>query len=246
MAIHYWDAKITTMALDAKTGVIADASPRSVLMRPEAAYVDDAKPTREEHWKYRQKWAHSHCVVTEPYFGLVHFVVDLGLDRVFAYRVDAQKGALVQKGVIALPKGKGPRHLVFHPSRRAAYLVNELDSTVSCFRVRLPSRWLANDGPGDEETGEESCSTPGRDAGARVLRQLPACFGAGQDHHLAARHLESREPLERDSDAPPRVVFRRRQPRARQRRRVPRRGLFRGNGHRRCTIRRDRARRHHP
>jgi 6-phosphogluconolactonase (cycloisomerase 2 family) len=100
-------------------------------------------------------------VVTEPYFGLVHFVVDLGLDRVFAYRVDAQKGALVQKGVIALPKGKGPRHLVFHPSRRAAYLVNELDSTVSCFRVRLPSRWLANDGPGDEETGEESCSTPG-------------------------------------------------------------------------------------
>ena len=48
MAIHYWDAKITTMALDAKTGVIADASPRSVLMRPEAAYVDDAKPTREE------------------------------------------------------------------------------------------------------------------------------------------------------------------------------------------------------
>ena len=161
MAIHYWDAKITTMALDAKTGVIADDSPRSVLMRPEAAYVDDAKPTREEHWKYRQKWAHSHCVVTEPYFGLVHFVVDLGLDRVFAYRVDAQKGALVQKGVIALPKGKGPRHLVFHPSRRAAYLVNELDSTVSCFRVRLPARWLATDGPGDEETGEESCSSPG-------------------------------------------------------------------------------------
>jgi 6-phosphogluconolactonase (cycloisomerase 2 family) len=31
--------------------------------------------------------------------------------------------------------GKGPRHLLFHPTIRAAYLVNELDSTVSCFKV---------------------------------------------------------------------------------------------------------------
>ena len=160
MAIHYWDAKITTVRMDAKTGAL-DVTPASVLMRPEAAYVDDAKPSREEHWKYRQKWAHSHCAVTEPYFGLVHFVVDLGLDRIFAYRVDAAKGVLVQKGVIALPKGKGPRHLVFHPTRRAAYLVNELDSTVSCFAVNLPARWLSGAGPGAEETREESCSTRG-------------------------------------------------------------------------------------
>ena len=160
MAIHYWDAKITTVRMDAKTGAL-DVTPASILMRPEAAYVDDAKPSREEHWKYRQKWAHSHCAVTEPYFGLVHFVVDLGLDRIFAYRVDAAKGVLVQKGVIALPKGKGPRHLVFHPTRRAAYLVNELDSTVSCFAVNLPARWLSGAGPGAEETREESCSTRG-------------------------------------------------------------------------------------
>jgi len=159
MAVNYWDAKVSTVALCAKTGELS-ASPRSILMRPEAAYVDEKKPTREEHWKYRQKWAHSHCAVTEPHFGLVHFVVDLGLDRIFAYRVDSKTGVLVQKGVIALPKGKGPRHLAFHPTRRAAYLVNELDSTVSCFKVNTPTRWIS-DGAGVEEAEEVSCLTRG-------------------------------------------------------------------------------------
>ena len=159
MAVNYWDAKVSTVALCTKTGELS-SSPRSILMRPEAAYVDEKKPTREEHWKYRQKWAHSHCAVTEPHFGLVHFVVDLGLDRIFAYRVDKTTGALVQKGVITLPKGKGPRHLAFHPTRRAAYLVNELDSTVSCFKVNTPARWTSG-GAGVEETEEVSCLTRG-------------------------------------------------------------------------------------
>ena len=161
MAIHYWDAKISCFDLEKETGRLGD-SPRSVLMQEGAKYVDETKPTREEHWQYRQKWPHSHCVVTEPYHGLIHFVVDLGLDRVFAYRVDSTKGTLVQKGSIKLPKGKGPRHLVFHPTQKAAYLVNELDSTVSCFKVNLPSRWVVNlNGPGVEENNETDCEEQG-------------------------------------------------------------------------------------
>ena len=94
MAVNYWDAKVSTLRLEADG---KPASPRSVLMQPEAKYVDETRPTREEHWKYRQRWPHSHCCVTEPYAGLVHFVVDLGLDRLFAYRVDATSGELVPK-----------------------------------------------------------------------------------------------------------------------------------------------------
>src|SRR3712207_8276259 len=31
-------------------------------------------------------------------------------------------------------KGAGPRHLAFHPSGELAYVINELDSTVTAFR----------------------------------------------------------------------------------------------------------------
>ena len=118
-------------------------------------------PNREEHWKFRQRWPHSHCCVTEPYHGVVHFVVDLGLDRIFAYRVDARKGTLVPKGSVRLPKGKGPRHLLFHPTIRAAYLVNELDSTVSAFRVHLPEAWIESEHWGEPDDVVDDCETPG-------------------------------------------------------------------------------------
>ena len=79
LAVSYWDAKVSTLRLDDATG--RPDSPRSILMQPDAKYVEDACPNREEHWKFRQRWPHSHCCVTEPYHGVVHFVVDLGLDR---------------------------------------------------------------------------------------------------------------------------------------------------------------------
>jgi 6-phosphogluconolactonase len=158
MAVNYWDAKVSMLhlAADGRPG-----SPRSVLMQPEARYVEEAKPTREEHWKFRQRWPHSHCCVTEPYSGRVHFVVDLGLDRVFAYRVDATSGQLVPKGSVQLPRGKGPRHLLFHPTIRAAYLVNELDSTVSVFRVNIPEAWVSAAHWGVAEVRMEDCATSG-------------------------------------------------------------------------------------
>ena len=65
------DAKVSMMKLgaDGRPG-----SPQSVLMQPAARYVDERHPSREEHWKYRQRWPHSHCCVTEPYSGRIHFV----------------------------------------------------------------------------------------------------------------------------------------------------------------------------
>lgn len=169
MAVNYWDAKVSMLHLNADGRL---AILRSVLMQPEAKYVDDMSPTREEHWKFRQRWPHSHCCVTEPYTGRVHFVVDLGLDRIFAYRVDAASGNLVPKGCVQLPRGKGPRHLLFHPTIRAAYLVNELDSTVSCFKVNLPEQWVRDTHWGEAESREEECG----DAGA--VLELTQCLSS--------------------------------------------------------------------
>ena len=167
MVVSYWDAKVSMLRVGPDG---RPASPRSVIMQPEAKYVDDKRPTREEHWKFRQRWPHSHCCVTEPYTNLVHFVVDLGLDRVFAYRVCRVSGSLVLKGSVGLPRGKGPRHLLFHPTLRTAYLVNELDSTVSCFRVNLPASWVSSEATAAAAADaaisapppmEQECDTPG-------------------------------------------------------------------------------------
>lgn len=63
-------------------------------------------------------------------------VPDKGLDRVFTFQLDPGKGKLA---AIAAPapiarEGAGPRHVAFHPSNRLAYVVNELDSTVTAYR----------------------------------------------------------------------------------------------------------------
>ena len=62
------------------------------------------------------------------------FVADLGLDQVVAYAYDGGKGLLAPHDdghVSRLAPGAGPRHLAFHPDGRQAYVINELDSTIT-------------------------------------------------------------------------------------------------------------------
>jgi 6-phosphogluconolactonase len=79
----------------------------------------------------RQRGPHAHCVVLDK-ANRHAFVADLGLDRVMSYRFDPGEGRLEpnEEPWLALSAGAGPRHLVFHPEGRHAYLINELDSTV--------------------------------------------------------------------------------------------------------------------
>ena len=81
----------------------------------------------------RQTAPHAHCILPDPANRFV-LAVDLGVDAVLTYRLDAQTGAIsvVAPGAATKP-GAGPRHLVFHPNGRFAYVVNELDSTLSVF-----------------------------------------------------------------------------------------------------------------
>ncbi|MBN1542906.1 lactonase family protein, partial [candidate division KSB1 bacterium] len=83
----------------------------------------------------RQEGAHSHAVVFSP-DGRYLYAVDLGVDRIFAYRCGGQNGRLVpdKSAAIALPAGSGPRSLVFHPNGRLAFCINELSSTVAVLR----------------------------------------------------------------------------------------------------------------
>jgi 6-phosphogluconolactonase len=63
------------------------------------------------------------------------FAADLGLDQVLVYRFDAAQGKLSPNDPPFAPvaPGAGPRHFAFHPYGQFAYVINELDSTVTAF-----------------------------------------------------------------------------------------------------------------
>ncbi len=63
------------------------------------------------------------------------FVADLGLDKVFVYRFDPAAGKLSpnQPPAVKVAPGAGPRHLAFDPTGRFAYVIDELDSTITVF-----------------------------------------------------------------------------------------------------------------
>jgi 6-phosphogluconolactonase len=82
----------------------------------------------------RQKEPHAHSINLTP-DGRYALAADLGLDKILIYRFDATKGTLEphDPAAAAVPPGSGPRHFAFHPSRRYAYVINELSSTVTAF-----------------------------------------------------------------------------------------------------------------
>lgn len=83
----------------------------------------------------RQKGPHAHCV-TLDLANRFAFVCDLGLDKVMTYRFDAARGTLSpgEPAFTPIKAGAGPRHMVFRPDGRFAYVVNELHSTIAVFR----------------------------------------------------------------------------------------------------------------
>ncbi|MBZ9654819.1 lactonase family protein [Phyllobacterium lublinensis] len=75
---------------------------------------------------------HGHCAVVSPDNRYV-FVCDLGLDRIMAYNLPKQGEGLTlaPEPFTQLPEGAGPRHMTFDQSGKNAYVINELNSTVS-------------------------------------------------------------------------------------------------------------------
>lgn len=61
-------------------------------------------------------------------------VPDKGLDRIFSFRFDNGKLLPADQPFVTTREGAGPRHLALHPHAPFAYVVNELDSTVTTYR----------------------------------------------------------------------------------------------------------------
>src|SRR5690606_24838506 len=59
----------------------------------------------------------------------------LGLDKLLVYRFDVATGKLTPNDppAASVAPGAGPRHFAFHPNGKLAYVINELNSTVTAF-----------------------------------------------------------------------------------------------------------------
>src|SRR5207253_1962360 len=106
---------------------------------------------------------HAHMIQSDP-SGRFVLHVDLGLDQIFVWKFDEQKGVLTPNdpAAISLPPGDGPRHFHFHPNGRWFYSIQEEASNIVLFdydagKGRLAARQTISSLP-PGFTGSNFCS----------------------------------------------------------------------------------------
>jgi 6-phosphogluconolactonase len=83
--------------------------------------------------KDRQEAAHAHSIILDR-ANRFAFAADLGIDRLMIYSFDSRSGKLVpnkNQAYFECKPGAGPRHFTFHPNGRLAFLINELDLSIT-------------------------------------------------------------------------------------------------------------------
>lgn len=139
---------------------------------------------------------HAHMVEADP-SGRFVIHVDLGLDQIYVWKFNEQKGKLEPAGshVVSIPAGDGPRHFAFHPNKRWIYSVQEEGSTVILFDFNaetgeLTSRQTISTLP-PRYAGSNFCSEIAISASGRFvyvgnrLHDSIGIFGVGKDGALS-------------------------------------------------------------
>ncbi len=92
----------------------------------------------------RQEGPHPHAVVLAPDNRFVFFP-DLGLDQIRIYRLDPTEQRFTENDppYVKVTAGSGPRHMVYGHRGNFAYVVNELQSTVTVFAYEATRGSLA-------------------------------------------------------------------------------------------------------
>ena len=88
---------------------------------------------------------HAHMIQADP-SGRFVLHVDPGLDQIFIWKFDEQKGVLTPNdpAAVSLPPGDGPRHFVFHPNGRWLYSIQEEGSNIVLFDYNAAKGCLAS------------------------------------------------------------------------------------------------------
>jgi 6-phosphogluconolactonase len=113
---HYTSGNITAFPVDAE-GRVGEAA---VNIQHEGSSV------RAD----RQQEPHPHSANLSPDQRFV-YVPDLGLDQIKVYALNGGDCRRELRHETPIHPGAGPRHMAFHPSIPFAYVINELDSTIT-------------------------------------------------------------------------------------------------------------------
>jgi 6-phosphogluconolactonase len=122
--------------------------------------------------KERQEGPHAHWIATSPdnRFALA---ADLGLDEIIVYGFDPSRGIFTPSvsGFAKVKPGAGPRHLAFHPNGKFAYVLSEMESSVTVFSYQPKTgamtslqtvSTLPNDYAGTKEAAEIAVHPSGK------------------------------------------------------------------------------------
>jgi 6-phosphogluconolactonase len=135
----------------------------------------------------RQEGPHAHQVAFDP-AGAYVFDIDLGSDSVYSSTLTAD-GKLAEVDRLQIHPGAGPRHMVFHPTAGAAYVINELDSTLTVcsyadgkLQIVQTASTRPADSPGENYPAELLISADGRYLyGSNRGDNTIAVFAVGDD-----------------------------------------------------------------
>ncbi len=75
---------------------------------------------------------HAHMIHADP-SGRYVLSTDLGMDKIFVWKFDSNRGTMALHQTVSLPSGDGPRHFAFHPNGRWFYSDEEEASTLTFF-----------------------------------------------------------------------------------------------------------------
>ena len=110
----------------------------------------------------RQTKPHAHSIYAGPNNQFA-YAPDLGIDKVMIYRITPKTAKLTPTGFAQTPAGAGPRHMKFSRDGKHAYVLNELDLTISVFSLnpnsgKLTSSSVVNTLPKEAERKDMTCS----------------------------------------------------------------------------------------
>jgi 6-phosphogluconolactonase len=122
VAVNYRSGSVAAFGLE-RDGRIIDAF-----------YIDQHEGQPQPPSKQPGPRAHGVVFSSDSRFA---YVADIGIDRLYSYRLDAAKQTMgpIDPPYVEQPAGSGPRRLQLHPNGRFLYLVRETDSHVAVFAV---------------------------------------------------------------------------------------------------------------
>ncbi|MFP6678434.1 MAG: lactonase family protein [Pirellulaceae bacterium] len=138
----------------------------------------------------RQKTPHAHSIGLDPSQKFA-FAADLGLDQVVVYQFDAGSGKLKKHAVARVAPGSGPRHFLLHPKLPYAYVINEINSTLTSFGY---DRATANLEP-MQTVGTLPADFDGRNSTAelQITPDGRFLYGSNRGHHSLAMYAIDQE-----------------------------------------------------